>query len=38
MSQSNPAQRKQFRIGAAEMGAITLEGVRGHAYPGDFEI
>ena len=40
MSQSNQAQRKQFRAGAAEMGAsrVYSRGVQGHAPPGNFEI
>ena len=38
--QSNQTQRKQFRVGAAEMGArrVYSTGVRGHAPPGNFEI
>ena len=40
MSQSNQAQRKQFKVGAVEMGAsrVYSRGVRGHAPPGNFEI
>ena len=40
VSQSNQAQRKLIRVGAARMGASTLGGggVRGHATPGNFEI
>ena len=37
VSQSNQAQQKQFRVGAAGMGASTLGG-RGHAPPENFEI
>ena len=38
VSQSNQDQRKQFRVGAAGLGASTVRGVRGHAPPGNFEI
>ena len=38
VSQSNQAQRKQFRVGTAETGASTLGGGGGprHAPPGNF--
>ena len=38
VSQSNQAQRKQFRAGAADMGASTLGGPGACSPPGNFEI